>query len=177
MPFQQKKTQDLSVPPSSPCAKTVSISVSFKSDCATRFVRGKRTSILVLESIRNRLAECHLESRVIPADDSHTLPLFEEFLQSLQPQGGLRLSLEHRHPITPIFPQPARLWHRRRCPTTHHHSPRHPRSSPTWTLTCQHLCISSSRQRKLHCSDARRSHVFDHCVRRCIDSGGRILGH
>ena len=34
----------------------------------------------------------------------HTLPLFEEFLQSLQLQGGLRLNLAHRHTITPISP-------------------------------------------------------------------------
>ena len=47
------------------------------------------------------------------------------------------------------LPQPARMWHRRRCPTTHLHSPRHPRSPPTWTLTCQHLPISPSRKREL----------------------------
>ena len=70
------------------------ISVSFKSDYASRFVRG---------SIRNRRAQCHPESRVIKTDDSHTLQLFEEFLQPPQPQGGLRLNLAQRHPITPIF--------------------------------------------------------------------------
>ena len=50
-----------------PCAKAVPISVSFKSDYTSRFVHGRRASILILESIRNRQAECHLESRVIPA--------------------------------------------------------------------------------------------------------------
>ena len=58
--------------------------------------------MLVVESIRNRRAECHIASRVIPADDSHTLPFFEEFLQSPQPQGGLRLDLAHRHPASPV---------------------------------------------------------------------------
>ena len=53
----------------------------FKSDCTSRFVHSRRASTLVLESIRNRQAKCHLESRVIPADDSHTVPLFEECLQ------------------------------------------------------------------------------------------------
>ena len=76
----------------------------FKSDYTSRFVQSRRASILVLESIRNRQAECHLESRVISADDSCTLPFFKEFLQSIQLQRGLRLNLAHKHPITPISP-------------------------------------------------------------------------
>ena len=51
--------------------------------------------MLVFESIRNRRAECHIASHVIPADDTHALPLFKEFLQSPQLQGGLRLDLAH----------------------------------------------------------------------------------
>ena len=86
------------------CAKAMPISVSFKSSCISRFVHSRRASILVLESIRDQQAECHPESRVNPADDSHTLPPCEEFLQSLQLQGGLRLNLAHRHPITPMSP-------------------------------------------------------------------------
>ena len=96
MPFKKKKKRKISmyrphgktrarqsfVPP---CAKAMPISVSFKSDCTSRFVHRRRASMLVLESVRIRRRECHLESRVIPADDSHTLPLVEEFLQSLQP--------------------------------------------------------------------------------------------
>ena len=89
----------------------------FKSDCPSRFVHGRRASILVLESVRNRRAECHLESRVIPADDSHTLPIFEEFLQSLQPQGGLRLNLAHRHPSIARLPLPTLPRHQRQCPS------------------------------------------------------------
>ena len=42
--------------------------------------------MLVFESIRNRRVECHIASHVIPADDSHALPLFTEFLQSPQLQ-------------------------------------------------------------------------------------------
>ena len=34
-----------------------------------------------LDGIRNRRTECHTATRVIPTDDPHTLPLFEEFLQ------------------------------------------------------------------------------------------------
>ena len=130
----------------------------------------------LLDLCRNRHAECHLESRDIPADDSHTLPFFEEFLQSLQPQGGPHLNLAHRHPITPVFNHPARIWHRRRCPTTHHHSPRHPRSSPTWTLTCQHLPCLRHVSGSWRCAGASRSHVNDYCGRRCIGSGRHMLG-
>ena len=69
----------------------------------SRFVHGRQASILVLESLRSRRAECHLRSRVIPADDSHALPFFEEILESSQTQGNLRLNLAHRHPISTIF--------------------------------------------------------------------------
>ena len=68
-----------------------------------RFVHGRQASILVLESLRSRRAECHLRSRAIPADDSHALPFFEEILESSQTQGSLRLNLAHRHPISTIF--------------------------------------------------------------------------
>ena len=87
----------------SPCAGART-HLDIKSDCISRFVHGRRASILVLVSIRNRQAECHLEFHIIPADDSHTLPLFEESLQSLQPQGGLRLNLAHRHQSRPSSP-------------------------------------------------------------------------
>ena len=125
------------------CATAMSISVSFKSDCPSRFVHGRRASIPLLDSVRNRRAECHIESRVIPADDPHTPPLFEGFLQSLQTQ----LNLAHKHPITPFIP--SQLAYGIEDGVTDHHSPRHPRSSPTWTLTCQHLPISPLRQREL----------------------------
>ena len=52
----------------------------------SRFVHGRQASILVLESLRSRRTECNFRSRVIPADDSHALPFFEEILESSQTQ-------------------------------------------------------------------------------------------
>ena len=63
----------------SPCAEAMLISVSFKSDYTSRFLRGRRASILILDGIRNRRAECHLESRVIATNHSHTFPFSKEF--------------------------------------------------------------------------------------------------
>ena len=77
-------------------------------------------SVLVFESIRNRRAECHIASRVIPADDSYTLPFFEEFLQSPQRSGAQAPSIAHLLPTLPRHqrrsPALACMARRTRCP-------------------------------------------------------------
>ena len=91
-------------------------------------------TILIIEGICNGRAEGHPEPRVIASDHSHAFPVFEDFF---------RLNTAHTHPVTPSSPDsspgrrpiPVRCW-----------APRRPRSSPSWTLACEHLPISPSRQ-------------------------------
>ena len=181
-PHGKTRTRQSFVPP---CAKAMPISVSFKSGCTSRFVHCRRASILVFESIRNRQAECHLESRVIPADDSRKLPLFEKFLQSLPLQGGLRLNLAHRHPITPI---------------SHSQLDQDIKDIVQfWRVLCVRLAVLSVRRLLPKFNGGHRAsiwgaHVCVHSLQRpintlwwcvfiapsfvrCIGSGGRKLGH
>ena len=48
-------------------------------------------TILIITGNRSGGAESHPETRVIPSDHSHAFPVFEEFLQTPQPQGSQRL--------------------------------------------------------------------------------------
>ena len=104
-------------------------------------------TILIIEGFRNGRAEGHPEPRVIALDHSHAFPVFEDFLQTPQSHGSQRLNTAHTHPVTPILPRQLAQGIEDDVQFQRGAGLRGvPRSSPSWTLACQHLSISPSRQ-------------------------------
>ena len=62
-------------------------------------------TILIIEGIRNgrqKATQSRVSSRRI---NSHAFPVFEEVLQTPQPQRSQRLNTAHKHPIPPFHPR------------------------------------------------------------------------